>query len=150
MAASFNKVILVGRLTRDPVMRSTPSGAKVTEFGLAVSEPYRDRQTNEWKETTCFVDVVAWNRWAEAIQERYKKGMPVLLEGKLQYDEWKNDKGENRSKLRIRAEKVANLASFQRREDGAPAAPTVAQTVQTEGPADHLPPPAADDEDLPF
>ncbi|MDX9867935.1 MAG: single-stranded DNA-binding protein [Kiritimatiellia bacterium] len=103
--ASFNKVILMGNLTRDPELRQTPTGAKVAELRLAVSETWRDK-SGQPKEVTCFVDVVVWEKLAELCQQYLAKGRPVLVEGRLQMDEWKNQQGETRSKLRVRADTV--------------------------------------------
>ncbi len=122
--ASFNRVVLMGNLTRDPEMRQTPSGAQVAEMRLAVSETYRDRQTNQPKEVTCYVDVVVWNKLAELCQQYLGKGRPVLVEGRLTYDEWKTPQGEARSKLRVRGDTVKFLGTPKRGEaqDGAPSA----------------------------
>lgn len=114
--ASFNKVILMGNLTRDPELRQAPSGAKVADLGLAVSETWRDKN-GQTKEVTCFVDVVVWDKLAELCQQYLAKGRPVLVEGRLQMDEWKNQQGEKRSKLRVRADTVKFLGSPQKRED---------------------------------
>ncbi|HPC49050.1 MAG TPA: single-stranded DNA-binding protein [Kiritimatiellia bacterium] len=103
--ASFNKVILMGNLTRDPELRQTPTGAKVAELRLAVSETWRDK-SGQSKEVTCFVDVVVWEKLAELCHRYLSKGRPVLVEGRLQLYEWKNQQGETRSKLRVRADTV--------------------------------------------
>lgn len=130
--ASFNKVILMGNLTRDPDFKQTPSGAKVAELRLAVSETWRDK-SGQSKEVTCFVDVVVWEKLAELCQQYLVKGRPVLVEGRLQMDEWKNQQGEARSKLRVRADTVKFLGSPQKPAEAhegsqggtaAPAAPT--------------------------
>lgn len=140
--ASFNRVILAGNLTRDPELRNTPSGAPVVELRLAISETYRDRQSGESKETVCYVDVVAWNRQAELCQQYLAKGRNVLVEGRLAYDEWKNQQGETRSRLRVRADRIQFLGS--RPNDGsAPAAGAASPSAQP--PAD-LPPPGLDEE----
>mgnify|MGYP001768689379 CR=1 FL=1 len=108
--ASFNKVILMGNLTRDPEFKQTPSGAKVAELRLAVSETWRDK-SGQTKEVTCYVDVVVWEKLAELCQQYLAKGRPVLVEGRLQMDEWKNQQGEPRSKLRVRADTVKFLGT---------------------------------------
>ena len=113
--ASFNKVILMGNLTRDPEFRQTPSGAKVAELRLAVSETWRDK-SGQSKEVTCFVDVVVWEKLAELCQQYLAKGRPVLVEGRLQMDEWKNQQGEKRTKLRVRADTVKFLGTSQKRD----------------------------------
>jgi len=106
--ASLNKVILVGNLTRDPELRHIPSGAAVCDLGLAVSDKYKNKE-GELVESTCFTDVVAWDRQAEACQQYLTKGSPILVEGKLQFDRWENEEGQARSKLRIRANRIQFL-----------------------------------------
>ncbi len=145
--SSFNKVIIMGNLTRDPEVKSTPSGAKVADIRMAVSENYRDKQTNELKQSTCFVDVVLWNRQAETAEKYLKKGSSILVDGRLQYDEWKNDKGETRSKLRVRAERFQFVGTA-RRDGEAPAQGTGYPAASEAAP--EAIPPLPDDEDLPF
>jgi len=154
--ASFNKVILMGNLTRDPELRQAPSGAKVADLGLAVSETWRDK-SGQTKEVTCFVDVVVWDKLAELCQQYLAKGRPVLVEGRLQMDEWKNQQGEKRSKLRVRADTVKFLGSPQKRDEGAapaaPAAPAAAQHAPAAEPpfaGDAGGDLARDEEHLPF
>ncbi len=106
--ASLNKVLLMGNLTRDPEVRYLPSGMAVAELGLAVNESYKNKEGAE-VEQTCFVDVVVWARQAETCGEYLRKGAPVLVEGRLQLDQWKSKEGENRSKLRVRADRVQFL-----------------------------------------
>ena len=107
--ASFNKVLLMGNLTRDPELRYTASGAAVASFGLAVNRKYK--AGDEWKEEVCFVDITVWGRQAETCGEYLKKGSPALIEGRLQMDQWENQQGEKRSKLKVRADRVQFLSS---------------------------------------
>lgn len=100
--ASYNKVILMGNLTRDPEMKYLPSGTAVANFGIAMNERYTDRQTGEQKEIACFVDVEAWDRQAEVVNEYLSKGSPIFLEGSLKFDSWETPEGEKRSKLKVR------------------------------------------------
>lgn len=110
--ASFNKVILVGNLTRDPELKYTPSGASVCEFGLAVSRTWFDKKANEKKEETAFVDLVAWGRTGEVINEYCHKGSPILVEGYLKLESWKDkESGANRSKLKVVVESMQLLGS---------------------------------------
>jgi single-strand DNA-binding protein len=104
----FNRVVLVGNLTRDPQLRQIPSGASVAEMGLATNERYRNRD-GETAETTCFVEIVAWGKQAETCDHYLKKGAPILVEGRLQFDQWKTSEGEKRSKLRVKADRVQFL-----------------------------------------
>lgn len=106
--ASFNRVILVGNLTRDPELRYIPSGTAVSEIGLAVNE--RVKRGEQWVEETVFVDVTLWGRTAEVANEYLSKGSPVLIEGRLKLDSWEKD-GQKRSKLRVTAEKMQMLGS---------------------------------------
>lgn len=116
--ASYNKVILLGNLTRDPQVRYTPSGSAVAELGLAVNRYWTDKQTNSRREETTFVDVTLWNRDAEVAGEYLAKGRSVLIEGRLQLDTWDDKQtGQKRSKLRVVAERMQMLGS---RGEGAP------------------------------
>lgn len=98
MAASLNKVFLMGNLTRDPDVRTTPSGLKIAKFGLAVNRRYRTRD-NEQKEETTFVDIDAFGAQAETLEKYCQKGSPLFVEGRLRLDQWQSNTGENRSKL---------------------------------------------------
>ena len=114
--ANLNRVILAGRLTRDPEVRYTPSGTAVADLGFAISDNYRNK-AGELVEQACFVDVVVWGRQAETSGEYLRKGSPALIEGRLQFDQWENQQGEKRSKLRVRAERVQFLSN-RKSEDG--------------------------------
>jgi single-strand DNA-binding protein len=108
--ASFNKVILLGNLTRDPQVRYTPSGTAVAELGLAVNRTWFDKQSNSRKEETTFVDVTVWARTAEVAGEYLSKGRPVLIEGRLQLDQWDDrETGQKRSKLKVIGENMTML-----------------------------------------
>ncbi|MGI8436721.1 MAG: single-stranded DNA-binding protein [Chthoniobacterales bacterium] len=111
MSASFNKVILLGNLTRDPEVRYTPKGSAVCDIGLAVNRVY-SVDGGEKREEVTFVDIVLWARLAEIAGEYLKKGRPVLIEGRLQLDTW-DDKtsGQKRSKLRVIGETMQLLGS---------------------------------------
>lgn len=114
--ASFNKVILIGNLTRDPQVKYTTGGTAVTEIGLAVNRRWLDKQSNQWKDETTFVDVTLWGRTAEIAGEYLAKGRPVLIEGRLQLDTWDDrESGQKRSKLRVVGENMTMLGS---RNDG--------------------------------
>ncbi len=108
--ASFNKVLLLGNLTRDPELRHTPSGSPVADFALAVSEVFKNK-VGETVEQTCFADIVVWGRQAETCDEYLKKGSPVFIEGKLQFEQWETKQGEKRNKLKVRADRVQFLGS---------------------------------------
>jgi single-strand DNA-binding protein len=108
--ANLNKVFLIGNLTRDPELRYTPSGAAVTEFGLAVSRQFTD-SSGERRENTCFVDIQMWGRQAEVANEYLRKGRPLFVEGRLDYSTWEGQDGQKRSKLRVVAENFQFLGS---------------------------------------
>lgn len=114
--ASFNRVILLGNLTRDPQVKYTSGGTAVTEIGLAVNRQWFDKQTNTRKEDVTFVDVTLWGRTAEIAGEYLAKGRPVLIEGRLQTDSWDDkESGQKRTKLRVVGENMTMLGS---RTDG--------------------------------
>jgi single-strand DNA-binding protein len=107
--ASFNKVILLGNLTRDPEVRYTPKGSAVCDLGLAVNRQYT-LDSGEKREEVTFVDVVLWARLAEIAGEYLKKGRPVFIEGRLQLDTWDDKQsGQKRSKLRVIGETMQLL-----------------------------------------
>jgi single-strand DNA-binding protein len=105
--ASYNRVILVGNLTRDPEMRYIPSGTAVTEIGMAISGGHKSA-SGEWVEETTFVEVTLWARTAEVASEYLSKGSSVLIEGRLKYDAWEKD-GKKMSKLRVVGERMQML-----------------------------------------
>jgi len=110
--ASFNKVILVGNVTRDPEVRFTPGGTAVTDIGLAVNRFWMDKSTNERKEETTFIDVTLWGRTAEVAGEYLAKGRPCLIEGRLQLDQWDDkETGQKRSKLKVVGDTLQLLGS---------------------------------------
>ena len=113
--ASFNRVVLVGNLTRDVELRNTPSGTAVTDVGLAVND--RVKRNNEWVDETTFVDDTLWGRQAEIAAEYLGKGSSVLFEGRLKLDSWEQE-GQKRSKLRVVAEKMQMLGSRNAESNG--------------------------------
>ena len=109
--ASFNRVILVGNVTRDIELKYTGSGTAVTDLGLAVNDR-RKSANGEWVDETTFIDVTLWGRTAEVASEYLSKGAPVLVEGRLKLDTWETD-GQKRSKLRVVGERMQMLGSRQ-------------------------------------
>ena len=105
--ASYNRVVLVGNLTRDPELRYIPSGTAVSEVGLAVND--RVKRDGQWVEETTFVDVTLWARTAEIANEYLSRGSSVLIEGRLKLDSWENNEGQKRSKLRVVGERLVML-----------------------------------------
>jgi single-strand DNA-binding protein len=146
--ASFNKVILLGNLTRDPEVRYTPKGSAVCDLGIAVNRSYT-LDSGEKREEVTYVDVVLWSRLAEIAGEYLKKGRPIFIEGRLQLDTWDDKQsGQKRSKLRVIGETMQLLG-------GRP--PGVGGGEGSEArPAKTTPPPKAaagtepDDDEIPF
>ena len=121
--ASFNKVILVGNLTRDPELRYTPKGTAIAKIGLAVNRVWTN-EAGEKKEEVTFVDVDVFGRTAENVGQYMRKGRPILIEGRLRLDQWDDKQtGQKKSKLGVVAETVQFLGSPAGADGGAPAAP---------------------------
>lgn len=120
--ANYNKVLLMGNLTKDPELRYTPQGAAVVNLRLAVNRKYKDRN-QEWKEETCFVTAVVWEKQAETCNQYLRKGSPVFVEGRLQSRSWEDQSGQKRNTMEVRAERVQFLpsGSAQRDNQTAPA-----------------------------
>lgn len=111
--SSYNKVTLLGNLTRKPELKQTKSGLSVTDLGMAMNRVWTG-DNGEKHEDVTFVDVVVWGRDAENAAKYLDKGRSILVEGRLQLDTWKDAKsGQNRSKLRVVAENVQYLSSSQ-------------------------------------
>lgn len=127
--ASYNRVTLVGNITRDVELRYTQSGMAVTDLGLAVNE--RVKQGNDWIDKPVFCDCTAWGKTAEIAQEYLGKGKPVLIEGRLQLDQWEQD-GQKRSKLKVVVDRLVLLGS---RDPGGNGAPAARQTAGSGAPA---------------
>ena len=155
--ASFNKVILLGNLTRDPEVRYTPKGSAVTDIGLAVNRVY-STDSGEKREETTFVDVTLWGRTAEIAGEYLKKGRPVLIEGRLQLDTWDDKQsGQKRSKLKVIGEGMQLIGSRPGGAGGGEAdeGPSGGGERSTSRPRSTPPPPRSaasepDDDEIPF
>jgi single-strand DNA-binding protein len=106
--ASVNRVMLTGRLTRDPELRYTPSGTAVSSFAIASSRSYK-AQDGEWKQVVTYVNVVAWGKLAVLVNEYLKKGSAVYVEGSLNSRSWETEDGQKRSLLEIKAQTVQFL-----------------------------------------
>ncbi|MHC5023068.1 MAG: single-stranded DNA-binding protein [Planctomycetota bacterium] len=98
--AAYNKVLLMGNLTRDIELKYTPSNMPVANIGLAVNRTYKTKEGENREETT-FVDCEAWGRTAEVMNQYLAKGRPVFVEGRLKLDQWQDQEGKNRSKLKV-------------------------------------------------
>jgi single-strand DNA-binding protein len=107
MARSFNLVVLMGNLTRDPELRTTPNGASVCSFSLALNRSYKGAN-GDWQEATDYIDVVAWGPLGERVAQYLSKGRPCLVNGRLQSRSWEQD-GNKRSKVEVVAQDVTFL-----------------------------------------
>ena len=142
--ASYNKVILLGNLTRDPQLTYTPNQTAVVDFGLATDRKWTG-QDGSAREETCFVDCRSFGRSAENINKYCQKGRPLLVEGRLTFDSWQAQDGSKRSKLRVTVERfcfVGSAGGGAGHQEGAPAG-------QNRSDADSQVP-AASDDDIPF
>ena len=115
--ASFNKVILMGNLTRDPEMRVTPNGHSICKLGLAVSRTFSTKD-GERREETAFVDIDAFGKQAEVIAKYMRKGRPIMVEGRLKLDQWESNEGQKRSKLGVVLENFQFLGSRDDNQEG--------------------------------
>src|SRR5437016_3383020 len=154
--ANFNKVILAGNLTRDPELRYLPKGTAVTEFGLAINRTWKT-DAGETKDETTFVDITAFARTAEVIAQYYKKGRPILIEGRLKFDQWDDKQtGQKRSKLRVVCDSFQFIDGNRPADGGVPnppnnpsanrpARPPVTAPAPDSAPESEGPPPTEDD-----
>ncbi len=153
--ASFNRVILAGNLTRDPQLSYLPSNTAVCEFGLAVSRKFRDKDGNQ-RDEVCFVDMQAFGRTAETINQYFQKGRPILVEGRLRFREWTNKEGQKRNKLDVVIDTFSFIDSggggggggYRNQQGGAPPRGRNESPAEPEPPMEDGPPPA--DPDIPF
>lgn len=106
--ANFNKVLLMGNLTKDPELRYTPQGTAVVNLRLAVNRKFRDKN-QELKEEVCFITIVVWDKQAEVCNQYLQKGSPVFVEGRLQSRSWEDNTGQKRSVIEVCAERVQFL-----------------------------------------
>jgi single-strand DNA-binding protein len=109
--AAFNRVILVGNLTRDPEYRNLASGQAVCRIGLATNRQFKNKQTGSLVQEVCFIDVDVWGAQAESCRQYLQKGRSVLIEGRLKQDSWDDQMGQKRSKHSIVAERVVFLSN---------------------------------------
>ncbi len=156
--ASFNRVILMGNLTRDPELSYTPSSLAICKFGLATNRRWRD-QSGEMREETCFVDCTAFDKQAETFNQYMAKGRSVLVEGRLRFGQWTGQDGQKRSKLDVVVERFQFVGGGQGGDRARPAQPAASAPARTSAPAggyddepplEHGPPPAEVDGDIPF
>ena len=153
--ASFNKVIIAGNLTRDPELRYTPKGTAIASFGMAISRKWKS-ESGETKEEVAFVDVEAWDRQAEVVAQYFKKGRPILVEGRLKFDQWEDkNTHQKQSKLKVRLESFSFIDT-KGADDGVPSdAPRARPAAATSAPAGAPAPaepeaPEPEQDDVPF
>lgn len=114
---SLNVVVIAGNVTRNPEVRYTPRGTSVVEFGLAINRRWKNQQTGEWSEETTFVEIRLMGSQADFASERVRKGMPVHIEGRLQLDQWQDQRtGARRERLRVFGQRLTMLARPARRD----------------------------------
>src|SRR5213594_1940826 len=148
--ASFNKVILLGNLTRDPEVRYTPKGSAVADLGIAVNRQYT-LENGEKREETTFVDVTFWGRTAEVAGEYLKKGRPVLIEGRLQLDTWDDKQsGQKRSKLKVVADGLQLIGGRPPGASGGTAESSESRPAKTTPPPKPAAAGEADADEIPF
>jgi single-strand DNA-binding protein len=109
--SNFNKVYLMGNLTRDPETRVTPKGTAIAQFGLAINRSWKD-ESGQKRDETCFVDIEAWGKQGEVIAKYCTKGRPLFVEGRLKFDQWEDKtSGQKRSKLKVVLENFQFIGS---------------------------------------
>jgi single-strand DNA-binding protein len=152
--ASYNKVILIGNLTRDPELRYTPKGMAIAKLGLAVNRTWRT-ETGESKEEVTFIDVDSFGRQAETLAQYLKKGSPLMVEGRLKLDQWDDKQtGQKRSRLGVVLEGFQFLGGGRAGgemggpEGAAPRSRPAPSAPKAESPDSEPPPP--EDDDVPF
>jgi len=135
--ASYNKIILLGNLTRDPALSYLPSQTPVVEFGLAVNNKYKDKQGQQ-REDVCFIDCRCFGKQAEVLNQYMKKGRQLLVEGRLDFDQWETPDGQKRSKHRVF---IQNFQFLGGETEAAPrtAPPTSPASGQDAYPKDDIP-----------
>jgi len=152
MAGSYNKVLLLGNLTRDIELRYTPSNQAVANIGLAVNRRYRTAE-GESREDTTFVDCEAWGRTAETMSRYLTKGRPVFIDGRLRLDQWQDKEGNNRSKLKVVVENfqfVDSPGGGGSGGGGSGGGGSEARRSGGGGPPDQSDEPMVEDDDIPF
>jgi len=114
--ANFNRVMIMGNLTRDPEHKQMPSGQAVCRLSLASNRQFRNKQTGTMVQEVCYIDVNVWGPQADSCRQYLQKGRPVLVEGRLKFDTWKDNDGQQKQRHSIVADNVIFLGSGQRTE----------------------------------
>ena len=131
--ASYNKVILMGNLTRDPQLTYTSSNTAVCKFGLAMNHTWKDRDSGEKKEQVTFVDCVCFGRAGEVINQYMSKGRPIHVDGRLSLSQWEGQDGTKRSKLEVIVENFTFVGGGDRQGGGGGGAPRQQQAAAAQG-----------------
>lgn len=151
---SYNKVILIGNLTRDPELRYTPKGVAIAKIGLAVNRSWRDAVSGEMKEEVTFVDIDAFGKQAETLGQYMKKGRPIFVEGRLRLDTWEDKQtNQKRSRLGVVLEAFQFIDSGGAREGGAAPRGTAAASAPAASPvapSSEVPDGPPEEDDVPF
>ena len=129
--ASYNKVLLMGNLTKDPELRYTPQGAAVANLRLAVNRRYKDKN-QELKEEVCFITAVVWNKQAETCNQYLHKGSSVFVEGRLASRSWEDNTGAKRNVIEVKAERVQFLGAPGQGKSQIPAAGPAIEELSSE------------------
>ena len=161
--ASLNKVFLMGNMTRDPEIRHTESGTAITRFGLAVNRRVRDQATDQWRDEVDFIDIVMFGRRGEVVSEYLRKGSPIFVEGRLNFNSWETPNGERRNKLEVVGENFEFIGSRssgsetggQSSSSGSSPSQSSGQSQQQDAPSQQDAPPSYNesgfaDDDVPF
>lgn len=135
--ASYNRVILVGNLTRDPEVRYIPSGTAVCDVGLAINE--RVKRGEDWVEEVSFVDLTIWGRSAESAAEFLKKGSQILVEGRLKQESWETEDGQKRNKLKVVVDRLQFLAGKKGANSGDDGSDEPATVAAGKGSSENIP-----------
>jgi len=116
--ASYNRVVLIGNLTRDPDYKQLSSGQAVCRLGLALNRQFKNKQTGSMVQEVCYVDIDVWGPQAESCHQYLQKGRPILVEGRLKLDSWEDAQGQSRSKHSVVADRIVFLGSGNASETG--------------------------------
>lgn len=144
--AYLNKVFLIGNLTREPEIRTTPKGTAICQFGLAVNRNFKD-ESGQDREDTTFIDIEAWGKQGELVAKYLSKGSPAMVEGRLKLDQWEDKQtGQSRSKLKVVMENVQFLNGRPASSNSSPSTPAEQRPAKERKPAtaENI------DEDVPF
>lgn len=131
--ASYNRIIMIGNLTRDPELKQLSSGQSVCRLGLASNRQFKNRQTNQMVQEVCFIDIDVWGPQANSCSQYLKKGKSILIEGRLKLDSWQDPDGKNRSKHSIVADRVTFLSGQDNEELESSAGQEMQETATFQG-----------------